>query len=423
MKNTKTVLCLIMAVAVIFGCFAMSGCQNAPDAQLDAETEYKVSLKDYSGNAIGSGAVAVFYKDGEKVAMQVCGEDGVATKKLETGDYTVELQFTGGDAYYYHNEGLTVTDSAPELEITLYPKVSGSQITLGIPHTEVDEWGLNETTTEDQDVYYLQEGCTYVDVTPEGKTYFVFVPTRGGVYEFSVIEGDDCIFGYYGYPNYIREEPVQEIKDGVCTVNLDNSAVTGDAENTTMMVLAVTSETSEHCVVRIARVGDPEWNVSQEEWIIYENTTELEKCEISEDVELVDFDLTKSYEVVYNESDGYYHLGSADGKLIYAYLTSDPRFVDCFYTILEEGTVRAYFYDDDGNFLKKEAYGPCLKEYFDYTDDDWGVYPLTKELAYIIQSFGTKNGWWDASSYGYIVNVENLNVDSAWLFMCCYEAE
>lgn len=310
--------------------------------------------------------------------------------------------------------------SAPELDITLYSKTA-DQSTLYIPHREVDEYGLTFVTNEEANVYNLNEGCTYVEVKPGEMTYFLFTPARGGMYELSVVDQQDCVFGYYGSPNYISETPLQDIVDGISTVNIEETAVTGDPDNTIALVMAVSSEESTGCVVCINRVGDAAWNPSQEEWIIYETTADLSDCVLPEGTELKNFDLSQTYNLVYNPDDGFYHLDSADGKLVYVYLTKNPRFVDCFQTILEEGTVRAYFYDDDGNFVKKEAYGQCLKEYFPYADAAKGVYPLTKDLEYIIQSFGTHMGWWDASSGGYIMsNYPNLNVDSAWLFMCCY---
>lgn len=430
-RNWKTVV-VIMIVAVL-GCVVMAGCEKEPE--VPAQMDYRVTLADYAGNAIGSGAIAVFYQDGTQVAMQACDANGVATKNLPTGAYTVKLQFTSGDTYYYQEEGLALTADSPELKVTLYPKASGEQVTLNIPKTTVDELGLTTVEVTPTQVYSLSEGATYVDVKPGERTYFLFMPTRGGMYELSVLEGAGCTLAYYGMPNYIRDMPVYEVLDGVCNINIKNSAATGEiidiidengnktdeVQNTLQLVVAVESTESTNCVVCIDRIGDPAWDVSQEEWTIYKTTANLEQCVIPGNVELKDFDLTKKYDIVYNKEDGLYHVGTEDGPVVYVYLTEDPRFVDCFQTILEEGAVRAYFYDENGNFVKKEAYGSCLKEYFEYVDDEYGVYPLNKDLMYIIKSYGAHQGWWDRLDKGFVVDVDNLNVDSAWLFLCCYE--
>ena len=56
-------------------------------------------------------------------------------------------------------------------------------------------------------------------------------------------------------------------------------------------------------------------------------------------------------------------------------------------------------------------------------DDNYGVYPLTQDLMYIIQTYGEYTGWWRADASNYLFgSLLNLNVDSAWLFMCCYAA-
>jgi len=59
-------------------------------------------------------------------------------------------------------------------------------------------------------------------------------------------------------------------------------------------------------------------------------------------------------------------------------------------------------------------------------DEDKGVYPLTKDLMYIIQQRGEHSGWFDPNASMYLfkdVNgemVPGINTQIAWLFMCCY---
>lgn len=431
MKKALKSLGVIM-LAVMLGCVMMAGCEKEPEAP--AQTEYRVTLADYDGNAIVTGAVAVFYQNGTQVAMQACDASGIAAKTLATGEYTVKLQFTSGDAYYYHDDDLKVTADSPELKVTLYPKTTGEQVTLNIPTWSVDALGLTTVENTPTQVYSLAEGATYVEVRPGEKTYFLFTPTRGGMYELSVLEGAGCTFGYYGMPSYIRETPVYEIVDGVCNINVENDAATGEiiditddngnktdeVQNTLSLVLAVEATAASECIVCIDRVGEPSWNVSQEVWTIYETTARLEQCVIGENVELLDFDLTKEYSIVFSDADGMYHVGSESGPVVYVYLSQNPRFVDCFQTILENGTVRAYFFDEKGEFVKKEAYGSCLREYFEYVDKETGVYPLTNDLLYIIKTYGENQGWWDRQDKGFIVDVDGLVEASGWLFMCCY---
>ena len=101
---------------------------------------------------------------------------------------------------------------------------------------------------------------------------------------------------------------------------------------------------------------------------------------------------------------------------------------DSFQTILEHSGITKYFYDEEGNFEKKESYSECLLEYIKYMDEASGLYPLTEDLKYIIQMRGDHYGWFDHTSPGYIFYDENhnqvmgINHDISWLFMCCYLA-
>ena len=144
---------------------------------------------------------------------------------------------------------------------------------------------------------------------------------------------------------------------------------------------------------------------------------------------LENFDLTASgYNLVLNEKDGFYHLDSADGPLVLMYLGKDVDYLACFKTMLDRSGVNKYFFDENGNFLKRETYDQCLLEYFEYMDEDNGVYPLTEDLKYIVQQRGDHSGWWDKNSQSYLFVDENrnmvpgINTEIAWLFMCCYIA-
>ena len=100
--------------------------------------------------------------------------------------------------------------------------------------------------------------------------------------------------------------------------------------------------------------------------------------------------------------------------------------VKAFQTILEHSGVNKYFYDENGNFVKKEKYDDCLLKYFEVMDEKTGLYPLTEDLKYIIQSRGEYSGWFDTTKDLYLFKDENgnkvpgINEEISWLFFCCY---
>lgn len=427
MKNgkIKRIVHALMLAAALVGCAMLSGCSDDTIVS-DSELTYKVTVNDPAGTPCTTGVIVCFYDGDTQVAMQPCGETGVVEKTLAAGEYAVKLQFTSGEDAYHYEDGLTVTPDKPELEVKLMARPSGEGTLLGVSvNTDPDD--VFATEQREYTAYDIGVGETYADITVGDMTYFLFTPTEAGKYQISISEGDGCSIAYYGSKNFIRQIPAVDPADGVTTLTVKADGINlSDETGTTIWVLGVKTENLTNCVISIVRAGDPDWEPSDEEWIIYETTAKLTQCEVPEGTKFTNFDLTADgYTLVYNETDGYYHKDTADGPVIYMYLTKDTKYIDCFQTILDNTPVRAYIYDSNGNFTRKEAYGTCLKEYFAYADVSYGVYPLTEDLKYIIQTFGDKSGWWDSTNAGYLFSDMTsagvkVNPDVAWLLMCCY---
>ena len=158
-----TALTLLMCLVLTLG--ACGGGENSQSTEGAAAGDtYKVTVVDGMGNPYTSGVIVRFMQGGSQVTMQVVDENGVAEKELEDGDYTVELQFTGGEEYYYDQNDLTLSADKKELTITLMGTVSGEAKQLAAPEGTRDAWDL-------------QAGTTYVELTPGQRNYFLFTPT------------------------------------------------------------------------------------------------------------------------------------------------------------------------------------------------------------------------------------------------------
>lgn len=425
MKKIKKIGALFMAAALMCSTMILGGCSSSDsneDSKVDAngEVEYKVTAKDAIGNVYTSGVIAKFSQNGEQVAMQVCDENGVAAKKLKAGDYDVELSFTAGDdAYHYNKEGLKVTAEKNELEVIVAYAVD-KEVSRDL---YVD--------TKEFEAYSVGDGCTYVDLSTEDRNYFLYTPTQAGTYEISIADDSNVEIGYYGAPHYVQSISAAEVTDNAFTVSVSASMIgTGDT-GTTVLVIGIDAADADtkNCVLAVERIGDAEHTIADEPWTVYETTATLSKYSLPAGASLAKFDIkaaSDAYNLVYNETDGYYHLDSADGPLVLVYLTKDNEYVSCYKTILENTGVNKYFYDENGEFVKKESYTDCLLEYIEYVDETNGVYPLTEDLKYIIQQAGEHSGWYNADGNGYLfkdsngVNDKTVNSDIAWLFMCCY---
>lgn len=414
MTITKRITSLALAAVLLLTSVLLWGCGSS-------EAEYKVSVVDALGNPYTSGIVVKFMQNGEQVALQACDESGVASKILPKGNYDAELSFTT-DAENYYYEG-NVSLSAKETEATVY---LANKIT-----SEPTVYVVND---ENFDVYDVATGCTYVDIAAEKRSYFKFTPSEAGLFEFSIPDGANAQIGYYGAPHFIQTVSTAEVVDNKFTISVKAEMIgTGDG-GTASYIIGIDSLDADttNCILGIQRLGDPTKTIEDEPWTVYEATHEMTPYTLPEGAELKEFDLTAStdtYNIVYNENDGFYHLDSADGPLVLVSLAEDCPYIACFKTMLDRSGVVKYFFDGEAtyeNFVKKESYSECLLEYIPFADENLGVYPLTEDLKYIIQQRGDYAGWWDIESNGYIFKDAegnrdpSINPDLGWLLMCYY---
>ena len=380
------------------------------------EAEYTVTVKDALGNTYGKETMVEFYDGDERVAVQICDENGVAKKTLAKGTYTIKVTSTDKEISYAYEE-TKVTGSKTSVEVLISNSASAEPEVLYVSGDEVD-------------AYYVNAGATSVELAEGKRTYFLFVPTEAGLYEFSVQADSKTEIGYYGAPHFVQENSAAEVKDGKFTMNVTESMIGKSNTGTTVMVIGVDSDKKTNATLCINRTGDAEKTLAEEEWTIYEKTVELSKYTLPAGKSLADFDIFSNtkYNLVLNEEDGFYHLNDANGPLVVVYLAEDPTvpYLPCFKNVLDRSGVNKYVFDENGEFVEKISYSECLLEYIECADDNAGVYPLTEDLKTIIIERGNYVGWWDSTSPSFIFKdsagtpIPGLNEDNAWLFMCAY---
>ncbi len=410
MKN-KMIKLLAMALAVVALVSLFAACGGEGGGTLSADADYKVTVVDAVGTPCGEGIVVKFLQNGQQAGMQIVGENGVAEKTMPRGDYTVELQFTNTDVtYIYDSSNMTLTAEKTELKVVMSQKLGEETHKLG-----------------DDDAYFVELGCTNIPLS-EGRHYYIFTPKAEGKYEASLI-GSDAPIGYYGGSvHYIWDHSAIDVVDNKFTVDVKKDQLGG-----AVIIIGVDGGSGE-AVLSVQNIGAPDWSVEDEPWTEYQATSAIEPYTLPAGAKLNKFDLkasTETYNLVFNEADGFYHLDSADGALVVVVLGSvakDTEYVPPFETILEKQGIRCYFYDENKNFVKKEEYSECVLKYIDNMDETSGVYPLTADLMYIIQHHGEQSGWFDEdpknARYLFIdqdgKRVEGINNEISWLFMCRY---
>lgn len=406
-----------MALVLICTAVMLGGCGGG-EVTPPAELTYKVTVKDALGNPCESGTVVKFMENGTQVAMQLCDENGVASKVLTAGEYTVELGFTDSSESYVYDKNIILTAEKCEAEVLLSKKIDSEPVVLYVGEDEYD-------------AYAVSSGCTYIPLSSENRNYFLFSPTQAGSYKISVYGNENAKLGYYGAPHYVQGTNIAGITGNSFSISVRASMIgTGDTGTSTYVIgIDLENADNKDCTLCIVRTGDPEKTIEDEPWDIYKKTVELSEYNLPENAVIKEFDLTATtdtYNLVFNEDDGFYHLNSADGPLVLMRLAEDCDYIACFKSILDRSGVSRYFYDEDGNFTKKESYSECLLEYIECVDAVEGVYPLTEDLKYIVTQRGEYVGWWDTESSGYLFKDMNgnkdltINTELAWLLMCCY---
>ena len=421
----KKILSLVLALSVLCTLTACGGTNTPEDPDTQTPTgnaPYTVKVVDALGTPYTEGIIVRFMQGDTQVSMQTVGPDGTASKELPAGEYTVELKFTDADANYHYDTGLTLTSAQREIGVVL-------SRTVGAEPDRTLFAGDKENAA-----YVVETGCTYVPLTNGERNYFLFTPTEPGKYQFSLVDSTSTI-GYYGAPHFVQEHNAAELmnEDGSFCVNVKASMISTGNTGTTVMVLGIDA-VEDGTILAIQRIGDPDWTVEDEPWHTYTPTIDLQPYTHPTGTALGEFDLTAStdaYTLVLG-SDNYYHLNTADGPLVLVRLgknSGGSQYLSDFQTILDYSGVSKYFFDENGEFLKKEDYAQCLIEYFTYMDEPTGLYPLTEDLKYIIQMRGDHSGWFTTDGALYLFKDQNgdivpgINSEIAWLFMCCYVAE
>lgn len=371
-------------------------------------TRYNVMVSDYLGNVVGDYLV-LFMKDGEPVAYNIVGTaGGITTMELETGSYEVQLAFLGQTEYYYEQSAAVLTEQTPDLTV----KVAAASKT-----TPEEHWQLGQITP-------ISLGGVYVKPQKDVNTYFSFTPTQQGVYRITV-SNPNAVLSYWGSPNYPMDttNQLEDFEGTTFTVSVNTNAL-GQTH-------VVGVKGTEGCILSVLREGDAKEDVP---YTPYTAKTTPVAQSLPAGLSFTYVDIKKptgTYNLVYNSTDGYYHLGSANGPVMYVQLDYTANGSAAPYITLYEmvggvsntGTaLRCVYTDGEGNEIR-EDYTDCMLSYGACADQTYGVYPVTEDLIYMIQMGGQHLGWWDANNANsQMLFASGENLEIAWMFAFCYVA-
>ena len=437
MKKMSKIKALALVCALAIAVLLISSCGDTPDPgpTPDVPVTYTLNVVDYAGTPADIVAVVEFYSGDKVVATKRLSDAGTASFEALPGDYTAEISFPSVE-YAYDKAEAVFTAEKTTATVVVYD-VPGASHTVYVPcneHVDADEngkcdWCLNvmsDNMLEGRAEYGAKEvfvGATYVTVDRAEMSYFLFTPERSGIYRFSCVT-EGAALGYYGAVHFIQAHNLAEIVDGAFEITVPDGGINTGSGGTTQFVLGVSSETAKNAVIVIERVGNyiPEMGYTD----IHAPST-LTKYDSLLNNSLVDLDVTDpNLTVVFNDADGYYHLGTADGPVVLVKISAAGNsnlpnlMLPSFVTICETDRMVCYIYDDDGTLIRKESYNSLIDEYA-AACGSMGVVPLDKTIAAAIKNTGDHRDWWEGTIFG--EGAPEVLKANAWLFACCYEVE
>ena len=363
--------------------------------------DYTVTLMDGNGNPMG-GLPVTFYSGDKQVAKQVGDKKGVSRVTLDRGTYTVKVE---GTELRYDEKAAVVSVNKPDITLVLAADLDTAQ-TVRITDPLTDKLIK---------IPYLTEGAAYVSLTAGERNYFAFEPTHDGTFRLAA-SNTYAKIGYFGTDMFVFTENVAE--------DLSGNAFTVSVRETEIgNVYVIGIDAATNCtaaVVQVTRIGDPAWSIEDEPTIEYTGSGAPKPVTAPAGLTNLDIFSSAEHHLVYSDKDGYYHLDSASGPVVYAQL--DNTYASIVGMLTEFGNMTAYMYNADGSFKSKEQYAPLMQQYVSNMDKTQKVYPLTKDLKYMLDNYGNSQNWWNEGEPGYLFEeVEGVNPANAWMFLYCYK--
>ncbi len=373
----------------------------------EGKIDYCVTVTDYFGAPL-RGVTVTFLQDGSVKGLQTVNDAGKAIIKLLPGEYTATLAFSSG-AYTYDASVLVLTEAAPDVTVSAIAKRGN----------EVTELYVG-------DAYSVNVGATYLEgMQSNVVNYFMFKPTVSGHYKISTTD-PAAVVSYWGANVFFISDQTGAVKvEGENAISL---AVREEYLNDdTVYIIGVTG--AQTATLLIERTGDIILTDEEKaEWIIYEAKEPAEEFDLvlAAGEKLTYLDLTSENITLVKGADGYYHLDTEKGPILYVNLGTDGRYMP-FHAMLgfeqAGGTgFQCVFYEGE-KFIKKEDYTICMQSFVKACVDSkgYGVYPLNDDLIYMIQNGGAAKGWYEIDDPSYLFEgVEVKNPELLWMFSLMY---
>ena len=263
--------------------------------------------------------------------------------------------------------------------------------------------------SEDDGVVSYIEHTT--EITPDVEMYvldkwydynvFVFAPAEPGKYTISSGNSTIGIVGYFWIDEYKLTD------EFVC----EDTIVWNCTDVGQSVYIAVVSEDD------IANITIVQGEVEDNSIPVYdyENSVKPEKFVFPADVN--DLLYVDTFDGVVDGAvlgeDGYYHLNSEDGPILFVDL-DDAELGVSLAAVNSFGKLSFVEYVD-GVAVSQTVFNNAYMEYEACADDDTALYPLTDDLIIMYSYVGVQNDWYSGNGFVTVGDDED-----AWMFACYY---
>lgn len=316
--------------------------------------------------------------------------------KRATAAASYDYEVTAGTTYAFKICGYydwADADATVSYDVTFTPaEGSGSETPV-----EKSEYIVSETALATGDNKLTLDATAVT-------TIYAYEPTEVGTYTFTAPEG--AIVGYWGAGTWFLSNPNS-------TTNSCEWECTGVGQSAYIGVSGVDGEFT--LTVTKSGTGSGTGEIVYAEYV-NEHTPSSDVKALAEGLTLTEVNIQESHGAVLG-TDGYYHLDSADGPVLFVDMITDEfDMTQAYYSAYGALTMRGKVDNNYYDFLTAmRAYASVL-----YTTD--GIYPLTVDLINYIKGYGAYQGWYMTTMTPFAeIKAGTANEDTAWMVLCSYD--
>ena len=313
------------------------------------EMDYSVTVLGPDGNAYTDILVRFDSEDGSVSITEPVDQGGMVTVRMPKTNYRVTLVFNSGSKLGYEPTAAYLTPEKAAITLELAQCLTETTDCIWV--------GDLEYATFD-----LLPGTFFVNLEGLDIQYFLFSPEEAGVYTITTTNPNAAI-SYWNSPFFPVDSSADHVKDNVCTLEVMQAGPS--------FVIAVSGgQGITGTLVKVVRQGDIQENPMVYE--TYEGTTvPTAPYQVQEEGTKTWLDLAAEQTLVKGD-DGLYHLGSADGPVVYIDLTN-TRFEISIKNLVANSAMVNYEYDADGRMLKEHKFNswgePSSTTQYTYDDE------------------------------------------------------